>query len=284
MFRKLILSVAVLMMAVSTSLAQPTATNFGVDDTSGNQNTFLEVPVNITNVQNAPVAGIRFFISFDSNIINLTSEGVKRGDLTSTWDAPLFNPVNGGIVIIFEGIGTEIPVGSSGSVIILNFSVIGIPGEKSAMNVSGIELSDLYGNLGTAPAKNGTFTITGGQGPPAITGSISGYKINDTNGNGKWDAGENGISNWTIRLNGIIGKGKDTNVIKNETLTDAAGFYRFDNLPDGKYTVIEELKNGFVPTSPPVKHIEIVHGKISTNNNFTNMPAHSQDNDKRETL
>jgi parallel beta-helix repeat protein len=112
---------------------------------------------------------------------------------------------------------------------------------------------------------------------PTVTNSISGFKINDINGNGKWDAGEKGISNWTIRLIGIIGKGKNATVIRNETLTDATGFYKFDNLSAGRYFVIEKLKKGFVPTSSPVKRIKLAQGKNSMNNNFTNRPIHSWD-------
>jgi hypothetical protein len=106
-------------------------------------------------------------------------------------------------------------------------------------------------------------------------GSISGYKINDTNGNGKWDAGENGISNWTTKLIGITGTGKGTKVIRKETFTDAMGFYKFDNLQAGRYIVIEKLKKGFVPTSSPVKRIKLAQNQISTNNNFTNKPIRS---------
>src|SRR3989304_3255031 len=40
---------------------------------------------------------------------------------------------------------------------------------------------------------------------PIRTASISGYKINDTNGNGKWDVGEKGISGWTIEIMGKDG-------------------------------------------------------------------------------
>jgi serine-aspartate repeat-containing protein C/D/E len=106
---------------------------------------------------------------------------------------------------------------------------------------------------------------------------ISGYKINDTNGNGKWDLGEKGIPNWTIRLIGIIGKGKNTNVIRKVTTTDAMGLYKFDNLPEGRYFVIEKHEKGFVPTSSPVKRIKLAHDKDSLNNNFTNRPVHSLD-------
>jgi hypothetical protein len=113
--------------------------------------------------------------------------------------------------------------------------------------------------------------------PVPTTGSITGFKINDTNGNGKWDAGEKGISNWTIRLIGIIGKGKNAKIIRKETFTDATGFYMFDNLSAGRYFVIENLKKGFVPTSSTVRRIKLAQNENSMNNNFTNMPVHSQD-------
>ncbi len=107
-------------------------------------------------------------------------------------------------------------------------------------------------------------------------GSISGFKINDTNGNGVWDAGEMGIENWNIRLIGITGKGKDTKVIRKETFTDSMGFYKFDNLSAGRYFVIEKLKKGFVPTSSPVKSIKLAQDE-NFMNNFTNRPVNSRD-------
>jgi hypothetical protein len=113
------------------------------------------------------------------------------------------------------------------------------------------------------------------QTPVPTGGSVSGYKINDTNSNRRWDAGEKVISNWTIRLIGITRTGKDTKVIRKETFTDAMGFYKFENLPAGRYFVIEKLKKGFVPTSSPVKRINLVQEENSENNNFTNKPVHS---------
>lgn len=107
------------------------------------------------------------------------------------------------------------------------------------------------------------------------SGSISGFKINDTNGNGKWDEGEKGISNWTVRLIGINGIRKNTKVIRKETLTDAMGFYKFDNLQAARYIIIEKFKKGFVPTSSPVKRIKLAQDENFMNNNFTNRPVHS---------
>ncbi len=63
-----------------------TADSVSVNDTSGYPDTFVSVPVNITNVRNGHIAGIILDISFDSSIINLSNRGVQRGDLTSKWD------------------------------------------------------------------------------------------------------------------------------------------------------------------------------------------------------
>jgi hypothetical protein len=109
------------------------------------------------------------------------------------------------------------------------------------------------------PSPPSTTTLT--------TGSISGFKINDLNGNGRWDAGENSLSGWTIQL---IGVGAETRRIRKENTTDDQGFYRFENLPAGKYLIKENHQKGFVPTSSPVKVITLVQGENSINNNFTN--------------
>jgi parallel beta-helix repeat protein len=100
---------------------------------------------------------------------------------------------------------------------------------------------------------------------PDGMGIISGFKINDTNGNGKWDAGEKGISNWTIRL---IGNGDSH--IKEETLTDETGFYEFNDIPKGDYRIQEVMQTGWKHTSSDIRKIKLKSGQRSMNNNFTN--------------
>ncbi len=105
------------------------------------------------------------------------------------------------------------------------------------------------------------------------TNSISGFKINDLNGNGKLDAGEKGLPGWNIRL---IGIGPDTHRVKKETTTDENGFYSFENLPAGRYIVMETpIKRGYVPTDAPVKVVNLEDGTNSMNNNFMNRPISS---------
>jgi len=161
--RKLMTTLAVFLLVASTAAALPSATNIVINDASGNPGTFVNVPVNITNVLNESIAGIVLDITFDSSVINLTANRVEKGALTSTWDSPSFNPVNGRLSIVFTGEGTEIPVGSSGSIVILNFSVVGAPGAFSTMNIDTIQLSNIAGDIGTASADNGIFTIPGGE-------------------------------------------------------------------------------------------------------------------------
>jgi hypothetical protein len=101
--------------------------------------------------------------------------------------------------------------------------------------------------------------------PIPAAGSISGYSINDINGNGRWDTGEKGLQGWTIRLTGTSKEGA---YIKKEMLTDTAGFYKFQNIPAGRYTISEGLKAGFVPTGSSIYIISLAAGGNSVNNNF----------------
>ena len=158
-----------LVFAVSPISAQPTAAEFGVNDAIGNPETYVTVPVNITNAQNGPIPSIRFDILYNNSILSVA--GVQKGHLTSTWDAPYSNNFDWGtrISATYDGVESHaIQNGSTGSVVLLNFSVIGAAGSTSGMNLTDIQLSDLSGmEMGTAPAKNGTFRVDAGA--PSVT-------------------------------------------------------------------------------------------------------------------
>jgi protocatechuate 3,4-dioxygenase beta subunit len=107
---------------------------------------------------------------------------------------------------------------------------------------------------------------------PPVTNTISGFKINDLNGNGKQDQGEEGLPGWNIRLIGIV---PGTAGIDEEATTDDNGFYSFENLPAGMYLVVETLKGSYVPVGSPVLVINLANGMNSMNNNFMNRPVSS---------
>ncbi len=74
--------------------------------------------------------------------------------------------------------------------------------------------------------------------------SIGGYKWNDNNGDGQKGAGESYMAGWTIQLKSEAGALIGTDV------TDSNGYYLFDDLAPGTYTVCEVQQNGWVQTYP----------------------------------
>ncbi len=64
---------------------------------------------------------------------------------------------------------------------------------------------------------------------------LSGYVWIDANDDGVKDAGEKGISGVTVTLTGI----DDVGAVSITALTDSTGFYRFQNLRPGTYTITE---------------------------------------------
>ncbi len=79
-------------------------------------------------------------------------------------------------------------------------------------------------------------------------GKISGTKFNDLDGDGTWDAGEPGLSGWTITLSGtdeITGT-----PVTLTTVTDADGDYYFTGLTKGTYTIAETMQAGWTETLP----------------------------------
>lgn len=93
-------------------------------------------------------------------------------------------------------------------------------------------------------------------------GSISGMKFNDKNANKKKDAGEAGLSGWTIKL-------KKGNTVVASVVTNAQGNYTFPSLTAGTYSLSEVMQAGWVQRVAPGTVI-ITSGKNSTGNNFGN--------------
>ncbi len=158
----LLLIAAIVGTLAPSAVALPTATSFGVEDAEGYNDTQVLIPVNITNVQNGPVPCIIFNILYNNSVINL--EGVQKGTLTFDWRTPACcNHYWGSRVAVFYDPIDEhaIQNGATGSVVLLNFSVIGESGDMSWLNFSDIQLAEDAPNyqIGTAPSKNGTFTV-----------------------------------------------------------------------------------------------------------------------------
>ncbi len=145
-------------------LGDPTASSLGVSDALGATGALVSVPVTIANIQNGPIICVRFDICYNTSAITVTD--VRRGDLTTTWDSPTFNNFAWGTsVMIVQNGADELHNGTTGSVVSLDFAVLGSPGSESEMNLQNIQLADAAYNVGSAPPQNGTFSIIDEQSP-----------------------------------------------------------------------------------------------------------------------
>jgi len=215
----------------------PAADNLGVEDATGRSGSYVTVPVNITNVKNGPVQGIRIRVDYNESVLNLTS--ISEGDLTLNWTHLQLGEDRHTMTIATSYTGDAIPNGSNGSVVLLNFHVPGSPGDKSPMNISLIELSNPYGEVGrTAPARNGTFTVSR---LGIIAGRIT-YACNGT-----------GIAGVVVNLT------REDTVI-NTTVTNDTGYYNFTDIIPGNYTV-NASKPGFYDNSTEVT---VIAGETAT--------------------
>ncbi|MEK7584066.1 MAG: SdrD B-like domain-containing protein, partial [Patescibacteria group bacterium] len=101
-----------------------------------------------------------------------------------------------------------------------------------------------------------TCTFTNTYTPAQSFGSIHGYKWNDLNDDSEVDSGEPLLSGWTIFLddneNGQLDQGETS--MDTSSDTPHFGWYWFENLPDGTYSVCEVQKSGWTQTYPASCH------------------------------
>lgn len=108
--------------------------------------------------------------------------------------------------------------------------------------------------------------------PPAVS-SISGTVYNDANKNDMRDASEAGLAGFTINLYknaGWWGKNGNNNPIQT-VVTDANGFYTFNNLANGTYSVEEIKKAGWKQTSSDYKSLTLTNGAGLSGKDFANV-------------
>jgi hypothetical protein len=126
--------------------------------------------------------------------------------------------------------------------------------------------------------------------PTPGQGSISGTVYKDANKNDKFDAGDTGLSNFTVNLYkgaGWWGK-KGNNEVFKTTTTNASGQYSFGSLADGVYSVelIEQKKNGWNQSTDDYKSLTIKNGNALTGIDFgntalsTSTRGHDNDDDR----
>ena len=102
----------------------------------------------------------------------------------------------------------------------------------------------------TLPANGSSLDSLFGNFAGVLTGTISGTKFVDTNGNGLRDAGEAGQAGVTITLSTCPAAPTCSGVIVGTTVTGTDGSFQFPNVAFGRYAVSETVPPGFVQTVP----------------------------------
>ena len=100
-------------------------------------------------------------------------------------------------------------------------------------------------------------------------GSVSGFVFNDTNGNGKFDTGEQKLPGWTVQL---AQSGQATQSF----VTDSTGSFMIPQLCNGTYTLTQVPQDGWketVPVNPNSYSISITTGNAITDKDFGNIVA-----------
>lgn len=130
----------------------------------------------------------------------------------------------------------------------------------------------------TAPssAPFGYYTITGGSNTSGLdfgnrlaTSVISGYKLNDFDGNLQTTDDQTPVPGWSIDLYECYSDFQNCGYVDTQT-TDENGFYSFPSiLHPGFYQLMEQLQSGWHNLTPPLK-LTVDTNQDLQNNNFIN--------------
>ncbi len=92
--------------------------------------------------------------------------------------------------------------------------------------------------------------------------TIQGEVFSDRNDDGALDAGDPGLTGWTVQL-----LNSDSQVVAT-TSTDASGDYTFDEIGPGSYSIQDVQQSGYVPTTAVSLTVTVTSGLVSTGNDF----------------
>jgi streptogramin lyase len=130
-----------------------------------------------------------------------------------------------------------------------------------------IDTGNVLLTIDTPSTQMGGLAVFGEQTAAVPSGSISGKKYNDADGNGQVNGGEIGFKGWTITLKDAQGKTITT------TTTNSNGDYTFGSLQAGTYIVGEGSQSGWTQTAPSggTYTVTIARGEQKADKDFLNL-------------
>jgi hypothetical protein len=98
---------------------------------------------------------------------------------------------------------------------------------------------------------------------PLQFGSVTGVVFADTDGDGMQDAAEPGVADVTVTLQDTQFMAAGTTLVR-QTVTDAQGVYRFDEVPAGSYVLRFTAPAGFFLPPPGTMDVTVQVGQVTT--------------------
>ena len=142
-----------------------------------------------------------------------------------------------------------------------------LSGGTASFTTSALALGDHAISVGYGGGANfsaSTSTVITQTVNPSPSATLSGEVYNDLNDDGTLQAGDPGLSGWTVQLLDSL------NTVVATTTTDSSGDYSFTGVISGSYTVAPVAPTGYVPTGPTSGTLAVTAtaGQTITNLNF----------------
>ena len=142
-----------------------------------------------------------------------------------------------------------------------------LSGGTASFTTSALALGDHAISVGYGGGANfsaSTSTVITQTVNPSPSATLSGEVYNDLNDDGTLQAGDPGLSGWTVQLL------DSSNTVVATTTTDSSGDYSFTGVISGSYTVAPVAPTGYVPTGPTSGTLAVTAtaGQTITNLNF----------------
>jgi hypothetical protein len=150
--KKVLLAIVLIFLSVTTHAF---AATISIPDTNADAGGEVVIPINIDNAKG--IAGFEFTITYDASA--LKAIGAVAGELTSRWMITPNTTESGQIKV--AGLDTSLTglSGVSGTLVKLQFKVLGKPGKKSSLEFTVCKLSDSKGTKIVSTCKPGEIRM-----------------------------------------------------------------------------------------------------------------------------
>ena len=213
----------------------------------------LTVDVSVDNAKD--LSAYQFTLTWNPAILQYVS--YQTGTfLTSTGRGPVIPAgptIAAGSFIFGEATQGATPAGPNGSGMLVRLTFKALAAGTSPADLTAGSVSDTNGVNYPVTLTDGSVTVTL---PPTPYPGLGGWVFIDKNSNGFRDYGEtDGVSGVKIEL-----RNKQGVVVKTTTSVAPEGWYQFQQVAAGDYTIVQTQPAGYTSTSPDSVNVTVTSG------------------------